>query len=142
MPNIPDDAWIDLCYLSAGISDGKDNNTTIFIYDFTAVNDIDGDTKLNIRSHTIIYMMRKAIRAVGHKIKKINCYWCNKGYIETIDFVTDVTKDEKDYMMKVWEQDVDNVVSDIEEESDDEDEDEEEENDNTEEKDDLNADPI
>lgn len=133
MPNVSDDAWIDLCYLLSSSGKGSNDNTTILTVDFPTTND----------QHNAVYMMRNAIRAVGHKIKKINYYFSRRSEgAYSIDFVTDISNEERECMWKVWEAYIDEYEEEIYTDSDSESEDESEQENNTEENDDLNTDPI
>jgi hypothetical protein len=120
MPEVSDDAWIDLQSLihSSTIKDGLVN--LYYAYDS------DGRYDESLR-----YKLRVALRAVGHKITKYKYAFDRNLKVVLFDVYTTITKEEDDRMTKLYKDWLEEVAGDDEyysdsEETDSEEEDEEE----------------
>lgn len=83
MPEISDDAWIDLCVLAEnGSGYYKDSAFFFFQYDEDEEHD-----------PALIYNLRVALRSVGHKITRIH-YTLVDGKAFQVDIYTTVPRDE------------------------------------------------
>jgi hypothetical protein len=126
MPEVSDDAWIDLMCLiqSSTIKDGLWN-----IYYCYARGEDDYD-------ETLRYKLRVALRAVGHKITKYKYVYDSSDQIRVFDVWTTVTEEELKHATKLykdWDEDVDEeeaYYSSSDEEEGDDDSDDEPEEDN------------
>jgi len=84
MPDISDDAWIDLCCMLEGTGYYHDCAWFYFQYDLE-----EGER----HNDTLIYNLRVAVRAVGHKITNINYGLCGDNVFE-VDITTTIPRDE------------------------------------------------
>jgi hypothetical protein len=84
MPDISDDAWIDLCCMLETTGYYRDCAWFYFQYDLE-----EGER----HNATLIYNLRVAVRAVGHKITNIHYTLCDNETFQ-LEITTSIPRDE------------------------------------------------